>query len=246
MIPISKRDVSPTPYGGMHRARDALHNARMPAMPRPKALRVVLADDHPVYRQGLARLLEKSGIEVVAQAGNGLAALEAVEDAAPDVVVIDLSMAGLNSAEVMHRLTACPPASKVLVISVSAEEDDVTEAILAGASGYVLKDGPVEEVVAGIKAAAAGEALVSPRIATMLLRNVRNRRRAKPQGPPSSLSARELKLLELVAEGKSNRDIAAALVIAHSTIRDDVASILVKRQLENRVGTVNDRARLAG
>jgi DNA-binding NarL/FixJ family response regulator len=236
MIPISKRDVSPNPHGGMHRARAALRNARMPAMSRPEALRVVLADDHPVYRQGLAKLLEKSGIEVVAQAGNSLAALEAVEDAAPDVVVIDLSMPGLNSAEVTHRLTACTPASKVLVISVSAEEDDVTEAILAGASGYVLKDGPVEEVVAGIKAAAAGESLVSPRIATMLLRNVRNRRRAKPQAPRSSLSARELKLLELVADGKSNRDIAAALFVAHSTIRDDIASILVKRQVENRVG----------
>jgi DNA-binding NarL/FixJ family response regulator len=236
MIPISKRDVSPTPDGGIHRARAALRNARMPGMPRSKALRVVLADDHPVYRQGLARLLEKSGIEVVAQAGNGLAALEAVEDAAPDVVVIDLGMPGLNSAEVTHRLTACTPASKVLVISVSAEEDDVTEAILAGASGYVLKDGPVEEVVAGIKAAAAGGSLVSPRIAAMLLRNVRNRRRPKPQAPRSSLSARELKLLELVADGTSKQDIAAALFITRSTIRGDIASILVKRQVENRVG----------
>jgi DNA-binding NarL/FixJ family response regulator len=246
MIPISKRDVISTHHGGVHRARAALRNARAPAMPRAKALRVVLADDHPVYRQGLAKLLEKSGIEVVAQAGNGRAALEAVEDAAPDVVVIDLSMPGLNTAEVTCRLTACTPASKVLVISVSAEEDDVTEAILAGASGYVLKDGPVEEVVAGIKAAAADESLVSPRIATMLLRNVRNRRRAKPEVPHSSLSARELKLLELVAEGKSNRDISAALFIAHSTIRDDIASILVKRRGGEPRGTVNDRPRLAG
>ena len=136
------------------------------AMSRTEALRVVIADDHAVYRQGLARLLERSGIDVVGEAANGLAAIELVERAAPHVAVIDLNMPGLTGAEVTRRLTERLPAIRVLVVSVSAQEDDVTEAILAGASGYVLKDSPVEEVAAGIRAAAAGEALISPRISS--------------------------------------------------------------------------------
>jgi DNA-binding NarL/FixJ family response regulator len=200
-----------------------------------EALRIVIADDHPVYRQGLARLLEESGIAVVAQAGNGLEALKAVEEAAPDVAVVDLNMPGLTGVEVTRRLTERTPASRVLVVSVSAQEDDVMEAILAGASGYVLKDGPVEEVVAGIRALAAGESLISPRIAAMLLRKVRERGTPKPEQPVTPLSARELEVLQLVAEGKTNQQIAEALVIGERTVRNHISGILMKLQVDNRV-----------
>src|SRR5918999_5098391 len=118
------------------------------------SLRVVIADDHPFYRDGLVRLLRHSGIEVVAEVPNGEAAIRVVHETDPDVVVMDLNMPGVSGLEATRRLAEEAPETRVLVLSVSAEQGDLTEAILAGASGYVLKDGPVEEIVAGIRAAA--------------------------------------------------------------------------------------------
>jgi DNA-binding NarL/FixJ family response regulator len=201
----------------------------------PEKLRVVLADDHPVYRQGLARLLERAGIEVVAEAANGLAAIEAAEKTAPDVVVMDLNMPRLHGVEATRRLTERMPASRVLVLSVSAEEADVTDAIIAGASGYVLKDDPVEDVVEGIRATAGGESLISPRIASMLLRRIRDRRRAAPELPPVPLTDRELEVLKLVADGKTNKEIGEELFIGDSTVKNHISSILMKLQVDNRV-----------
>jgi DNA-binding NarL/FixJ family response regulator len=206
----------------------------MPATPEP--LRVVLVDDHPVYREGLAKLLRASGVEVIAQAGNGEEALSIIEDMAPDVVVMDLNMPGMSGVDVTRRLIERTPASRVLVVSVSAQEEDVTEAILAGASGYVLKDGPVEEVVAGIQAAANGESLISPRIATMLLRRIRLDEPVETGAPAMTpLSERELQVLRLVAQGKGNQEIGEALFIGQSTVRNHISSILMKLQVENRV-----------
>jgi DNA-binding NarL/FixJ family response regulator len=201
----------------------------------PESLRVVLADDHPFYRQGLAKMLAESGIEVVAEASNGVAAVEAVEESAPDVVVMDLNMPGLSGVEATRLLTERTPATRVLMLSVSAEEAQVTEAILAGATGYVLKEAPVEEVVAGIRAAAAGESLISPRIASMLLERLRDREGAELGQPPVPLSERELQVMKLLAEGKANEEIAEALVIGLSTVRHHVSSILMKLQVDNRV-----------
>lgn len=205
------------------------------AHPDDGPLRVVIADDHPAYRQGLARLLTASGIDVVAQAADGLEAVRLVEEHAPDVAVIDLNMPGLSGAEVTGRLFERNPVCRVLVVSVSAQEEDITDAILAGASGYVLKDGPVEDVVEGIRAAAAGESLISPRVAAMLLRKIRARGTPKPEVLLSPLSARELEVLQLVSEGKTNTEIAEALFIAQSTVRNHIASILMKLQVDTRV-----------
>ena len=202
----------------------------------PEPLRVVLVDDHPVYREGLAKLLLECGVDVIAQAGNGADALSLVEEMAPDVVVMDLNMPGMSGVEVTRKLVARTPASRVLVVSVSAQEEDVTEAILAGASGYVLKDGAVEEVVAGIQAAANGESLISPRIATMLLRRMRLDEPTEIDTPAMTpMSDRELQVLRLVAEGKGNQEIGEALYIGQSTVRNHISSILMKLQVENRV-----------
>jgi DNA-binding NarL/FixJ family response regulator len=209
-------------------------SSRRPAQPSGP-LRVVIADDHPFYRQGLARLLSQSGVEVVGQASNGPAAIELVEQTAPDVAVVDLNMPGMSGVEVTRRLNERMPASRVLVVSVSAQEDDVTEAILAGASGYVLKDGPVEEVVAGIKAAAAGESLLSPRIAGTLLERIRDRDQMQPDPPPVPLSQRELEVLRLVAQGRADAEIGETLHIGAGAVTKHISSLLMKLQVENRV-----------
>jgi DNA-binding NarL/FixJ family response regulator len=206
---------------------------RQPA-PIP-ATTVVIADDHPFYRQGLGLLLRERGIDVVAEVPNGEAAIRAAEELAPDVVVMDLNMPGLSGLEATRRLTAQAPATRVLVLSVSAHEADVTEAIIAGASGYVLKDGPVEEVVTAIQAAAAGQLVTSPRVATYLLQRVRDEAGDAARLDGTQLSARELEVLGLMAEGKSNHEIEAALVISASTVRYHISNILTKLRVENRV-----------
>jgi DNA-binding NarL/FixJ family response regulator len=198
-------------------------------------LRVVIADDHAFYREGLARLLEQSGIDVVRAVADGEAAIQAVEELAPDVVVMDLSMPGMSGIEATRRLTETAPATHVLVLSVSAQEEDVTEAILAGARGYVLKDGPFEEVVAGINAAAAGHSLISPRIASGLLQRMRDSAEPEVSLVQVRLSAREYQVLGLLAEGRANHEIAEALVISPSTVHNHISSILIKLQVDNRV-----------
>jgi DNA-binding NarL/FixJ family response regulator len=191
-------------------------------------LRVVIADDHPFFRQGLVRLLTRFDIEVVAEAPNGWAAIKAVEETSPDVVVLDLNMPVLSGVEAIRRLLERAPESRILVLSVSADEADVTDAILAGAGGYVLKDGPVEDIVAGVRALAAGESLISPRIAAMLLQRIRQTEWAK--GPPAAapLSRPDVELLRLVAEGKTDQEIGGALTIDPSTVDNHVSALLTK------------------
>jgi two-component system, NarL family, nitrate/nitrite response regulator NarL len=196
--------------------------------------RVVLADDHPFYRQGLAKLLTESGVRVLAEAGNGWAALKAVEATDPDVVVLDFNMPGLSGAEVTRRLTSRNPPYRVIILSVSDSESDVTAALQAGARGYFLKDGPVEEVVAGIEAVSQGESLFSPRIGAMLLRRLREQR-VEPGEIPVPLSKRELEVLELVVEGRSNEKIGEGLSIDAGTARNHVSHILLKMGVDNRV-----------
>jgi DNA-binding NarL/FixJ family response regulator len=199
-------------------------------------LRVVLVDDHPVYRLGLAKLLREQGIDVVADVSNGEAAIPAAEELAPDVLVMDLRMPGMSGLEATRRVTERAPATRVLVLSVSAQEADVTEALLAGAMGYVLKEQPVEEIVAGIRATAAGQSMISPRIATILVERVRDMRAAPGAAlAQAQLSARELQVLGLLAEGQSNNEIAENLVVSLSTVRRHISSILMKLQVANRV-----------
>jgi DNA-binding NarL/FixJ family response regulator len=207
----------------------------MNEVPNRDPLRVVVVDDHSFYRAGLIRLLTQSGVDVVAEAPNGEEAIRVVAETAPDVVVMDINMPGLSGIEATRRLVEESPATKVLVLTVSADDADVTGAILAGASGYVLKDGPIEEVVSGIEAVAAGQSLISPRVASFMLDHLRESAAEVRELAGVRLSNRELEVLGLLAEGRANQEIAERLVISQSTVRNHISSILLKLQVENRV-----------
>src|SRR5919106_6973854 len=196
--------------------------------------RVVLVDDHPFYRTGLAKMLRASGVDVVAEAGNGWTALEAVEETSPDVVVLDQNMPGMSGDEVARRLTSCDPPYRVIILSVSDDEADVMAALRAGASGYFLKDGPVEEVVAGIEAVARGESFFSPRIGAMLLRRMREQREV-PIEVRVPLSKREQDVLRLVGEGRAKEKNGEGVSVDAGTARNHVSHILVKMGVDNRV-----------
>jgi DNA-binding NarL/FixJ family response regulator len=198
-------------------------------------MRVVIADDHTFYREGLARLLRKFGVDVVGEAADGEAAVRLVEETSPDVVLLDLRMPGVSGLDALRMLTERAGSTRVLVLSVSAEESDVTEAIAAGASGYVLKDEPVEEVVAGIRAAAAGGARISPGTASALLGRVRGAIEAGDDLAGGGLSTTELQVLDLVAAGKPDREVSERLSIGEGTVGEYLRSIVTKLQVESRV-----------
>jgi DNA-binding NarL/FixJ family response regulator len=202
-------------------------------------VRVVVADQHPFARQGLIKLLTESGLDVVGEAANCVALLEAVELTAPDVVVIDADMTGACPLQVIRDVTGGTPPCRVLVLSTSGQEGDVSAAILAGASGFLLKDRPVDEVVMGIRAAAAGGSLISPWITPTLFGSMPEPESIDPDPPPvglsERLSERELDVLRLMADGKGNREIGEALFIEAGTVRNHVSRVLKKLDVDNRV-----------
>lgn len=205
----------------------------MSELPTDESLRVVIADDHFIYRQGLARLLRLSGIEVVGEAPNGEAAIRVATETAPDVVIMDLNLPGISGIEATRRLTGRTPGSRVLLLSVSTQDDDVTDAMRAGASGYVVKEAPVDEVIEGIRAAAAGRVIVSPRVATVLLRRVRKAVFADDFSPATRLSGPELEVLTQLADGETDQQIADALEMTLDAVRNHAADIVTKLQRES-------------
>jgi DNA-binding NarL/FixJ family response regulator len=207
----------------------------VPERPDFDSLRVVIADDHPFYRRGLARLLRRTGIEVVGEAPNGEAAIRAAAETRPDLVIMDLNMPGLSGLDATRRLMERSPGSRVLMLSVSAQEADVSNAILAGATGYVLKDEPGEEIIAAIEATASGESMISPRIAAVLLRRIQASIDAGEDLAGGGLSARELQVLTLLADGTTDHEIAEALDLGSTPVSAYVSSILRKLQIERRV-----------
>ena len=203
----------------------------------PEAINVVLVDDHELFRGGLRDILEDQGLKVVGEADNGERGAELVADLAPDVAVMDLNMPGIGGIEATRRIASHTPATRVLVLTISSDDESIMQAMMAGASGYLLKDASVEELVGGIRAAANGESSISPRIASKLLAWLRDGRAELPAetGVQADLSDREIEVLRLLAAGKGNAEIAAELYISPKTVKNHIASILVKLQIENRI-----------
>ncbi len=199
--------------------------------------RVLLVDDHDLFRTGLRNLLADQGVDVVGEAQTGAEALGLVRDLAPDVVVMDLNMPGMTGVEATRQINVLAPLTRVLVLTISDQDADVLDAILAGASGYLLKDSSIQDLLQGIRSAAVGEALISPHIAAKVLQRVR----ATSTSPEiaatirAELSDREVEVLKLIANGTDNAQIAAELYISPKTVKNHISNILMKLQIDNRI-----------
>jgi NarL family two-component system response regulator LiaR len=200
-------------------------------------LRVLLVDDHDLFRTGLKNLLEEQGVQVVGEAPNGQTALRLVPELVPDVVIMDLNMPGMNGVDATRHISRDAPLTRVIVLTISDQEQDVMDAILAGACGYLLKDASIQDLLKGIAAAAVGESLISPHIAGKVLQHVRATT-ATPEAAATiraELSEREIQVLKLIANGNDNAMIARELHISPKTVKNHISNILMKLQIENRI-----------
>ncbi|SEG84519.1 DNA-binding response regulator, NarL/FixJ family, contains REC and HTH domains [Nonomuraea solani] len=202
-------------------------------------VRVMVVDDHPMWRDGVARDLAEAGYEVVATVGEGRQAVRVAAAVLPDVVVLDLRLPDMPGPAVAARLAGVEPAPRVLVLSASAEQDDVLEAIKAGASGYLVKSASREEFLDAVRRTADGDAVFTPGLAGLVLGEYR-RLAARPAHAAETprLTERETEVLRLVAKGLSYRQIAERLVLSHRTVQNHVQNTLGKLQLHNRVELV--------
>jgi len=200
-------------------------------------VRVLLVDDHDLFRTGLRNLLEQQGVEIVGEAGSGHDALRIVRETAPEVVVMDLNMPGMNGVDATRHIGRDAPLTRVIVLTISDQEQDVMDAILAGACGYLLKDASIQDLMKGIQAAAVGESLISPHIASKVLQHVRATTAAPGAAATirAELSERELQVLKLIANGNDNAMIARELHISPKTVKNHISNILMKLQIENRI-----------
>lgn len=200
-----------------------------------KPITVVLVDDHALFRSGLRELLEAHGVDVLGDVPTAEAGIGLVERHAPDVAIMDLGLPGMSGIEAIRWMAENAPRTHVLVLTVSASEADVTDAVLVGGSGYLLKDTPIETIVAGVRAAAAGEAMISPKMAATLLERLRANGPRDGVSAEAELSAREKEVLRLVAVGKENEEIARELFISPHTVKNHISSILLKLHVGNRI-----------
>ncbi len=195
-------------------------------------IRVLVVDDHPVVRDGLRGVLDaEPDMEVVGEAAHGAEALARIPDAAPDVVLMDLRMPVMGGVEAIAALRRAAPGVRVLVLTTFDTDRDVLPAIEAGATGYLLKDTPRDELLRAVRAAHRGEAVLSPAVAGRLMGQVR-------RPGQDALSAREIEVLRLVAAGSTNREAARALFISEATVKTHLLHVYAKLEVRDRASAV--------
>ncbi len=197
-------------------------------------IRVLLVDDHALFRQGLRSLLESEGMRVIGAAANGREALRFAADTHPDVILMDIQMPELDGVKATQNILEIDPCAKVIMITMYRQDRYVFEAVKAGARGYVLKDADSGTLLDAIRRVATGEALLSPDLAQNVLDDFRDKREELPQEKHNDLNERETMILKLLAQGFSNQDIALRLDISEKTVRNRLSEIFTKLQLNNR------------
>ena len=209
-------------------------------------IRVLIADDHPLFREGMRGRLDRvADVAVVGEAASGDEAVQLAHKLEPDVILMDIKMPGLNGIEATREIQQASPQIGVLVLTMFEDDDSVFAAMRAGAKGYLLKDSGGEEVVYAIRAVASGEAVFGSGVAERIIGFFSGPRPATPQRAFPELTEREEEILSLVAQGKSNQEIARQLFVSLKTVRNHVSNILVKLQVADRAQAVI-RARDAG
>jgi DNA-binding NarL/FixJ family response regulator len=195
-------------------------------------IRVLLVDDHPVVREGLRGMLEaESDLIVVGEASSGAEAVRLAADLAPDIVLMDLRMPGTDGVAATAEIVAGPAPSRVIVLTTYESDADILRAVAAGATGYLLKDATRAELAGAVRAAARGETVLAPSVATKLVQQVRS-----PAQPP--LSAREIDVLRLVAQGLTNAEIGTALFISEATVKTHMYRVFAKLDVTDRTAAV--------
>jgi two-component system, NarL family, nitrate/nitrite response regulator NarL len=203
---------------------------------------IVLVDGHELVRNALLQLLSGAGLEVVGEARNGEEGVRKVVDLRPDVALLELDLPGISGVETIQRLSVLAPASRVLVVTGSEDPHGVVEAILVGACGYMLKSAPPDELIGAVRACAAGDSVISPQVAGGLLERIRERDipvtvRSEHSAAAirSVLTQRELEIFKRLATGVTNQGIGRELALSENTVKNHIASILAKLQLDNRI-----------
>jgi DNA-binding NarL/FixJ family response regulator len=210
----------------------------------PEPIRTLIVDDHALFRRGLEIVLgSETDIEVVGQAGDGTEAIVRASEVLPDVVLMDVRMPRSSGIEACRTIKDVAPSAKIIILTMSDEEEDLFEAIRAGASGYLLKDIPLDEVAEAVRAVHGGQSLISPAMAGKLLTEFaalanRDQDERPQQVPAPKLTDREMQVLKLVARGMNNRDIAKELFISDNTVKNHVRNILEKLQIHSRMEAV--------
>ena len=204
-------------------------------------LRVLVCDDHALFRRGLQMVLEQEpDLELVGEAADGAEVVDRAQELMPDVILMDVRMPKKSGIEAAGEIKESLPHVKILMLTISDEEADLYEAIKAGASGYLLKEIPIEEVAEAIRSVWAGQSRISPSMASKLLTEFAAMSKAeeKPPMPSPKLTDREMEVLRLVAQGLNNRDIASKLFISENTVKNHIRNILEKLHLHSRMEAV--------
>ena len=208
----------------------------------PETLRVLVCDDHALFRRGLQMVLEQEhDLELVGEAADGEEVVVRAQELMPDVILMDVRMPRMSGIAAAREIKEALPHVKILMLTISDDEADLYEAIKAGASGYLLKEIPIEEVAQAIRSVWAGQSRISPSMASKLLTEFAAMSKAteeKPQMPAPRLTEREMEVLRLVAQGLNNRDIAAKLFISENTVKNHIRNILDKLHLHSRMEAV--------
>jgi DNA-binding NarL/FixJ family response regulator len=203
-------------------------------------LRVMVVDDHPMWREGVARDLVEGGYDVVAAVGEGAQAVRIAGSVRPDVVVLDLQLPDRSGVEVIQGILASCPQARILMLSASGEQQDVLDAVKAGATGYLVKSAAREEFLAAVRRTADGDPVFTPGLAGLVLGEFRRLASVSPAEDPDAprLTERETEVLRLVAKGVTYKEIAERLVLSHRTVQNHVQNTLGKLQLHSRVDLV--------